>query len=723
MSIIGESQTGTIINGTNTNWIFQIASDVNVTIQNLTLTNGKATVGGAIYNYGTCTLNNCNFTDNAATVGGAIYNAGTCTMSNCNFTGNAATVGGAIFNYGTCTLNNCNFTGNTATYNGAIYNYGTCTMSNCNFTDNTAIVGGAIFNYGTCTVSNCNFTRNTAIVGGAIYNAGTCTVHFSRFFNNTASSASAICSIGGPANVENNWWSSNNPNWNNLISGFTHPVNWIILTVNATPNSINNTQTSTITADLNHINGGGDLIGGHIPAGTPVTFSLTNGPLGTLTAPLTVNTIDGIASIIFTASQVGVQDVNGTLDDQNIATSITINPAAYVDITKEFRDLPWGNIITTAHYNDKIYAIVMVQNQGPDPTSLSVLDSFTGINWTGNYYVLSGSINPTDPNNWVLNDPVNTFNGTHWNIPYFSSFIGGNVKWLAIEGIINQTGTVSNHAETVDQSSYPYDGFDSYTAYLTSNHLPTSLTVDNAHGNKDETVTLKAALKDHQGNPLIGKKVEFWVDAVKVGENTTDINGTATFDYKITPTSGNHTLEAVFNGDTEYLASSVTGQLYVPKSDLYIKITSNNNNPKLGQTFTITYKLGNNGPDESKNVTITIPLPEGFKYTDISGDGNWTYNASTNTITWTLTNVPVGDPYLYISGYVNKPGTYIFSSSISSETYNINTEGVTPITINTVTEVKAASKTIGMQNTGLPISGLIFAILVVFSGLATSKRK
>ena len=161
----------------------------------------------------------------------------------------------------------------------------------------------------------------------------------------------------------------------------------------------------------------------------------------------------------------------------------------------------------------------------------------------------------------------------------------------------------------------------------------------------------------------------------------------------------------------------------MPKSDLYIKITSNEKNNKVGETFTITYKLGNNGPDEATNAIMTIPLPEGFKYTDISGDGDWNYDAETNTITWTLTNVPVGDPYLYISGHVNKPGTYVFSSSISSETYNINTEGITPITINAIPEVKAASKTIPLQKTGLPLSGLILAILAVLGGLATSKRK
>jgi hypothetical protein len=42
LNIIGQSQENTIINGTNTNWIFKILTGVNVTICNLTLANGDS---------------------------------------------------------------------------------------------------------------------------------------------------------------------------------------------------------------------------------------------------------------------------------------------------------------------------------------------------------------------------------------------------------------------------------------------------------------------------------------------------------------------------------------------------------------------------------------------------------------------------------------------------------------------------------------------------------
>jgi predicted outer membrane repeat protein len=177
-------------------------------------------------------------------------------------------------------------------------------------------------------------------------------------------------------------------------------------------------------------------------------------------------------------------------------------------------------------------------------------------------------------------------------------------------------------------------------------------------------------------------------------------------------------------------------------TDLYIKITSSNNNPKAGEIFTLTYKLGNNGPDAAKNVTVTISLPKEFQMTEISGDGNWTYDKGTNTIIWTMDSVEVGDPYLYITGKNTKTGTSSFTATINSSTYNVNTQGVTPISISTqsnsnnnnTTTVNAsstvnntttvnASSTVSMQHTGIPLNYLLIAVLLVIGGLIVPKRK
>jgi hypothetical protein len=264
------------------------------------------------------------------------------------------------------------------------------------------------------------------------------------------------------------------------------------------------------------------------------------------------------------------------------------------------------------------------------------------------------------------------------------------------------------------------------TNNLIVNATPTNLTIDNVTGNKGTNVTLKAVLTDTAHNLAIsGKNVTFKVNSIVVGNATTDTNGVATLTYYIDIVGGKYTVDAVFAADNQYASSNVTGTLKIPQSSVYVVVTSSKKDPKIGETFTLTYKLGNNGPDPADNVTITIPLPESFEISNVNGDGNWTYNEKTRTITWTFTTLVVGDPYLYVTGNLTKAGAYLFSLSIATATYNGDTQEITPITINAKNpaQVNAASNTITMQNTGTPINYLIMAILMILSGLLVSKIK
>ena len=210
MTIKGESQKNTIINGTGTYWIFKINPGITLNIQNLTLTNGNtATYGGAIWNEGTLNVTGSTFTGNTAEEAGAIWNTGTLNVTSSTFTGNYATYnGGAIYNGGgILNVTGSNFNSNTAAdYNGgAISNAGTLTVDNSNFTGNTATygVGGAIYNDGTLDVNSSTFTSNSAAApssGGAIYNDGNniITVTGSTFNGNNANEyGGAIYNNGG----------------------------------------------------------------------------------------------------------------------------------------------------------------------------------------------------------------------------------------------------------------------------------------------------------------------------------------------------------------------------------------------------------------------------------------------------------------------------------------------------------------------------------------------
>ena len=430
MNITGQSHTGTIINGAGTNWIFHINSGVNVTITNLTLTQGyMAGNGGAIYNYGTLTVTNCTFTNNTAT-----------------------SYGGAIENRGSLVVYGSTFINNIAHGEG----------------------GGAIDNWSDSTTANS-------------------VVSFSQFINN------GECSIyedSGSVSAENNWWGSNNPVWTNIIYGMSTPTQWLYMTLNTTPTTINNTQTSLLTVSFNNIYNGTavtafDPSTGHIPDGTTVTFSSALGSFD----PAIAKTIDGLATVLFTANQTGTGNLTANTDNQTVTQLLTVNPAAY----------------------------------------------------------------------------------------------------------------------------------------------------------------------------------------------------------------------------------------------LYLKVTSSKSNPTVGETFVLTYKLSNSGSDNATNVTMSFQVPTGLEFVTASVDnGTWSYNPLNRTVTWTLSNVAVGDPYLYLTVRALGSGSYTIIPTVTSDTFNRNTEPLKPFTVNVQAQnnsndntVNAASttKTVAMKDTGLPLNYLVLAILAVISGFVIPRRQ
>ncbi len=612
MNIIGESQTGTIINGTGTNWIFNITSGVNVTICNLTLTNGNNTNGGTIQNNGNLTVNNCIFTSNTAgwdgtntNYGGAINNQGTLTVNDSIFNNNSARVGGAIYNSPDSTLNvnNSIFNSNAGKLGGAIYNHGSSIVKGSTFTGNTAQRGGAIFNLNynlLLNVDNCIFTDNNATYnfGGAIYNNdGNVTVAGSIFTNNSAPNRGGAVYNEGLLNVIGCTFTGNNVIFGGAI------YNWGTLIVdncNFTDNSATN--------------------GGAI---------YNQGSLTINNCTFTNNKATDSGGVIYNYGSSCYLNFNRIVGNNATSGSAIYSTKGSMNAENNW----WGSNTNPASISN----LIVVEEGSVDADPWVILT----------IHATQGTINNTGTSN--ITADFNHINGS-------GDLIGGHIP----DGPI-----------TLD---IPWGSF-------TKSGITHSITLNTING------LVTAAFYANEGavNPLFNP-------------------------VKVTATADNYTTN---NTESAYITINKT-------SNLYIKITSDKNNPAVGKTFTLTYKLGNKGPDDATNVTITIPLPEGFVISEIKGDRIWTING--NTITWTLTNVPVGDPYLYISGKVLKPGSYVFGSFISSEDYNIDSEGVTPITINAVSQVKAASKTIPMQETGLPIAGLVLAVLAVFSGLVTSKK-
>ena len=208
---------GHTIDAKNLGRIFEIDGGFAVTLTNVTLTNGKADKGGAIYNFGNLDLVHVNFVNNTAKYGGAIMNyAYGLVLDDSTFTNNTAKIGGAIYNSADCfVVGNSTFANNTATSNGGvIFNYGIgFVVGNSTFVNNSAADGaGAIMNGGRgFVVDNSTFANNTATSkGGAIYNYGIgFVVGNSTFANNTAEDAGAVYNEGDNSVVGNSTFVNN----------------------------------------------------------------------------------------------------------------------------------------------------------------------------------------------------------------------------------------------------------------------------------------------------------------------------------------------------------------------------------------------------------------------------------------------------------------------------------------------------------------------------------
>jgi hypothetical protein len=397
----------------------------------------------------------------------------------------------------------------------------------------------------------------------------------------------------------------------------------------------------------------------------------------------------------------GYKSANVTLSAKivNLVNYISLQGKSidfYVNGTKVGSGLVNEDGIATYNYH-------ILENIGTyDITAIFSEDSqFTASNNTNTL-----TVDPTLTN--VTMNPISGYRGDNipLNAKLWDLIFDIPVNGRTIDFFINGTNVGSNTTDINGIATFSYTivenigdyvlstvfngdeqfGASNGTTILSVNATPTTIVIENVTTNKGQNVVLNATLWDTYRNQTIaGQNITFKVNGAVIGSVITDTNGTAILNYTVDLIGGKYPIETEFAGDTQYANSSAIGTLKVLSANLYIQVKTSKNNPKLGKKFTLTYKLGNKGPDSANNVIVTIFMPKGFQITGITGDGNWTYNQYNNTITWTLKTVEVGDPYLYITGKNTNTGNHIFASSISSETYNSNTEGVTSIKIVTPT--------------------------------------
>jgi len=190
--------------------IFTITPGHTVTISGVTLTNGKATAGGAVFNSGTLVLSNDIVTGNnggscCSNGGGGVYNNGQLTLTNSIVSSNSASIGGGLTNdsSGTLVLTNVTVSGNSAGGGGGgiLNNFGNLTMTNSSVSGNSTSGGGGggLSSYGPLTVTNSTISGNTTANGDG---AGIASNSLLTLTNSTVSGNIAQGSGGGILNLQ-----------------------------------------------------------------------------------------------------------------------------------------------------------------------------------------------------------------------------------------------------------------------------------------------------------------------------------------------------------------------------------------------------------------------------------------------------------------------------------------------------------------------------------------
>jgi len=407
-------------------------------------------------------------------------------------------------------------------------------------------------------------------------------------------------------------------------------------------------------------------------------------------------------------------------DEVNRSATLNVDPAAILTVTKT--GLGQVNVGNMANYT------ITVTNNGPDTAYNLVAHDFFDIDPEVTIPILSelapgasytfgyGSLtNSTHAGRNIANSIYITFN----EYPGQSNTATGYVFVKMAEIILTKTDNTTNHEANVGDlvtftiTTYN-NGPSNATNIVVTDVLPVGLDFISASdgGTYDalsRTITW-SAFNLNYGAPDVVRTFIAEVNAIMAGNATGIINtANATFTEYPSTASGNGTA------------------IYVPLTDLYINSWASKNNPYVGETITLTFKLGNNGPDTASNVVFTLPIPGGMEFVDVTVDqGTATYDPVSRTITWILGDVEVGDPTAWVKVKVLSAGTFVFRPSITTDTYDPNMESsIQPVTINaqTVHGEVVNGQTVGMQITGIPIAQLLLAVLMVLGGLYAAKRQ
>jgi uncharacterized repeat protein (TIGR01451 family) len=458
--------------------------------------------------------------------------------------------------------------------------------------------------------------------------------------------------------------------------------------------------------------------------------------------------------------------LGGTDYDEGFGVAVDGDGNAYITGSTDSTDFPTtSDAYQTSHaggYEDAFVAKfrtvdranVIVSKTGNGPLNVGDTGIFT-VSLHNNGPNAAHNVAVTDidvPTGWIVTPSMGSWNPitSTWSVGTLNN---GDSATLTISGLVAtaMAGTTLTNTvtETQDEQSQETQ---TATASITVNHRANVIVSKTGNGplNVGDTGIFTVSL--HNNGPDAAHNVTVtdvnvpsgWIVTPSVGSwnpitstwsvGTLNNGDSATLSISglITTTMAGTTLTNTVTETQDELnqeSQSASASIVVNSvADLYINSWSSKNNPLLGEIFTITFKLGNRGPNTAENVVFTLPLPSGVEFVGVEVDqGTARYDPATRTITWSLGDVVVGDPYAWVRVRALDVGSFIFRPTLTTDTYDPNIESnIQTVTVN----VQAAgepsetvhAQTVGMQKTGAPFIGIVLAILMILGGLITPKK-
>ncbi|WP_321421504.1 carboxypeptidase regulatory-like domain-containing protein [uncultured Methanobacterium sp.] len=447
-----------------------------------------------------------------------------------------------------------------------------------------------------------------------------------------------------------------------------------------------------------------------------------------------------------------IATVNGTNHDQNNTnnktnTTITIGPASDLQITKTV-DNP------TPQYLDTITYTITVHNNGPDSATNVVA---TDILPTGLRYIQDDSNNTYNPTTGI------------WTIGTLAK--NTNAILHIIAQVMASNTTITNIA-TVNGTNYDQNNTNNKTnttiTIPPSSDLTITKTVNNPTPQYLETITYTITI--HNNGPDNATGVTS-TDILPTGLQYISDDGNGSYNHntglwtigtlpKNTNTILHILAQVIVSNTTITNIATVNGTNHDqnntnnktnttitigPASDLGIAINVNDAHPKYLDFVEFTLSAHNYGPDNAPNAKVNFTAPAGLRY--VSDDTNGSFNSTTGL--WSIgymaantmavmhlvmqamvSNVQMTveavitdpDPNLASGFYDPNPDNNRATASVSP--YSVSEPGnPTTKTTDSSSPTTSSEKTVGMQTTGIPLGGILMAILMIFTGISVSKRK